>query len=1023
MKRKVLLSTLFLILHFTVALAQQVTISGQVLDEKSEPLIGATINIEGTTNAVITDLEGKFTIKVLPSEKLVISYLGYKPKTITIGKNRRFDIILDPSVTEMDEVVVVGYGSQRKSDIATAVASVNIKDIVNSSSTQTLQALQGKISGVQIIPTDGSLSSGMTFRIRGVNSVTGGTQPLFVIDGVPMPTQQITNEDTETVNNPLLGLNPNDIESMEILKDAAAAAIYGAKGANGVVIITTKRGTASTKPKFTFSLTGGLDMNPHIPLEVLSPEEYAKKMLDYGTYDSPNLINFWQNVVDNKGWNDPSVHKWMDEITQVAKKYEANASISGGTKGTTYMLSLGYLNNTGIIKRSAFDRFTSRLNLNQEVDSKINIGINLSYSTSKDKNPVSDWSQSGVILNALQISPFLFYPGLADIMNYSNINIMSPLVAVDQVDINNRYSELNGNIYFNYKILKDLTFSTSTSYRQYSMDQNKLWGSDTWYGQSERGRMEISNREENSWVYEARLQYAKSIKKHSFSLMGAFEASKWSMKDVYNKATNFEDMAVGIWGIDKGLVTYAPKYMYDSSQMVSFISRGTYTFDNKYVLNASLRIDGSSKFGANNKYGYFPAVSVAWRASEEEFIKKYDFISNLRVRTSFGMTGNNQIPSYQSLSQLENNKVVMNGNMVEIGRYPSNVTNNDLKWESQKQYNVGFDFGVLDNRFSITADFYYKRIDDMSLQVNIPSTSGYTKAWKNAGSMENKGMEFAINANWFQGDFSWSTDFNISFYKNKILSLDKGQYQQFYDRGINAKITSDVLLRVGMPVGIYYGYISDGTYNNDTEIINGYPGPNLGLGQLKVVDVNKDGVIDSNDRTPIADVNPKHTGGIGNTFSYKGFDLYAFFRWSYGNDVVNGNAYYLVGTTSINNILKSVYKDVWSTKTPENNYPLYGRGTWGESVLRSDLVEDGSFLRLQTLSLGYNFPTKVTRKMGLSKMRVAVIGTNLWLWTRYSGFDPEANTGYGTVARLAPGLDMSPYPRPRSFSLSIELGF
>lgn len=1010
-------------LHMTVVLAQQVTISGQVLDEKSEPLIGATINIEGTTNAVITDLEGKFTIKVLPSEKLVISYLGYKPKTIAIGKNRRFDIILDPSVTEMDEVVVVGYGSQRKSDIATAVASVNIKDIAKSSSTQTLQALQGKISGVQIIPTDGSLSSGMTFRIRGVNSVTGGTQPLFVIDGVPMPTQQITNEDTETVNNPLLGLNPNDIESMEILKDAAAAAIYGAKGANGVVIITTKRGTASTKPKFTFSLTGGLDMNPHIPLEVLSPEEYAKKMLDYGTYDSPNLINFWQNVVDNKGWNDPSVHKWMDEITQVAKKYETNASISGGTKGTTYMLSLGYLNNTGIIKRSAFDRFTSRLNLNQEVNSKINIGINLSYSTSKDKNPVSDWSQSGVILNALQISPFLFYPGLADIMNYSNINIMSPLVAVDQVDINNRYSELNGNIYFNYKILKDLTFSTSASYRQYSMDQNKLWGSDTWYGQSERGRMEISNREENSWVYEARLQYAKSIKKHSFSLMGAFEASKWSMKDVYNKATNFEDMAVGIWGIDKGLVTYAPKYMYDSSQMVSFISRGTYTFDNKYVLNASLRVDGSSKFGANNKYGYFPAVSVAWRASEEEFIKKYDFISNLRVRTSFGMTGNNQIPSYQSLSQLENNKVVMNGNMVEIGRYPSNVTNDDLKWESQKQYNVGFDFGVLDNRFSITADFYYKRIDDMLLQVNIPSTSGYTKAWKNAGSMENKGMEFAINANWFQGDFSWSTDFNISFYKNKILSLDKGQYQQFYDRGINAKITSDVLLRVGMPVGIYYGYISDGTYNNDTEIINGYPGPNLGLGQLKAVDVNKDGVIDSNDRTPIADVNPKHTGGIGNTFSYKGFDLYAFFRWSYGNDVVNGNAYYLVGTTSINNILKSVYKDVWSTQTPENNYPLYGRGTWGESVLRSDLVEDGSFLRLQTLSLGYNFPTKVTRKMGLSKMRVAVTGTNLWLWTRYSGFDPEANTGYGTVARLAPGLDMSPYPRPRSFSLSIELGF
>lgn len=1023
MKRKILLAMLLLMLYTPLALAQQISVSGQVLDEEGKPLIGATVNVEGTSNATITDLEGTFTLKVLPSDKIVISYLGYKPKTITIGKNRRFHVTLEPSITEMDEVVVVGYGSQRKSDIATAVASVNIKDIAKSSSTQTLQALQGKISGVQIIPTDGSLSSGMTFRIRGVNSITGGTQPLFVIDGVPMPTQQITNEDTETVNNPLLGLNPNDIESMEILKDAAAAAIYGAKGANGVVIITTKRGVASTKPKFSFSLTGGLDMNPNIPLEVLSPEEYARKMLDYGTYDSPNLINFWQNVVDNKGWKDPSVHKWMDEITQVAKKYEANASISGGTKGTNYMVSLGYLNNTGIIKRSAFDRFTSRLNLNQEVGSKINIGINLSYSSSKDKNPVSDWSQSGIVLNALQISPFLFYPGLADIMNYSNVNIMSPVVAVEQVDINNKYSELNGNIYFNYKILNDLTFSTSASYRTYSMDQNKLWGADTWYGQSERGRMELSTRKENSWVYEARLQYAKNIQKHSFSLMGAFEASKWWMKDIYNKSTNFEDMAAGIWGIDKGLVTYAPKYTYDANQMASFISRATYTFDNKYILNASLRVDGSSKFGINNKYGYFPAVSLAWRASEEEFIKKIDFISNLRIRTSCGMTGNNQIPSYQSLSQLANNKVVMNGNTVEIGRYPSNVTNDDLKWESQKQYNVGFDFGVLDNRFSITADFYYKKIDDMLLQVNIPSTSGYTQAWKNAGSMENKGMEFAINANWFKGTFSWSTDFNISFYKNKILSLDKGQYQQFYDRGINAKITSDVLLRVGMPVGIYYGYISDGVYNNETEVINGYPGANLSLGQLKVVDVNKDGVIDSNDRTPIADVNPIHTGGIGNTFSYKGFDLYAFFRWSYGNDVVNGNAYYLVGTTSINNILKSVYKDVWSSNTPTNNYPLYGRGTWGESVLRSDLIEDGSFLRLQTLSLGYNFPTKVTGKMGLSKMRIALTGSNLWLWTRYSGFDPEANTGYGTVARLAPGLDMSPYPRPRSFSFSIELGF
>ncbi|MDL2212574.1 TonB-dependent receptor [Bacteroides sp. OttesenSCG-928-D19] len=1023
MKRKILLMMLSVMLGVTAAHAQQVNVTGLVLDEMNEPLIGATVTVEGSTNGTVANAEGHFTIQAKPTDKLVINYLGYKTKTITVGNNKRFEINLEPASTQIDEVVVLGYGTQRKSDISTAVASVNMKDITQSGSTQTLQALQGKVSGVQIIPTDGSLASGMTFRIRGVNSITGGTQPLFVIDGVPMPAQQITNSSTETANNPLLGLNPNDIESMEILKDAAAAAIYGANGSNGVVIITTKQGKASSKPKFSFNYTGGIDVCPDIPMKVLSPETYATKQLNYATFESPNLINFWQGVIDNKGWNDPSVHTWLDEITRTAQKHEMNASMSGGSKGTNYMLSVGYLNNAGIINRSTSDRFTSRLNLNQEIGSKINVGVNLSYSTFKDKNPISDWSQSGVILNALQISPFLFYPGLSDIMNYSNINVMSPLVAVEQVDIKNTYNELNAHAYFNYEIMKGLVFNTNASVRKYSVDQTRFYGPDTWYGQSEKGRMELDNRDETSWVYEARLQYSKDIKKNYFSIMGAFEAIKWSMSDIYNKATNFEDTALGIWGIGQGLVAYAPQYTYDGNQTASFISRGTYTYDNKYILNASLRVDGSSKFGKNNKYGYFPAVSLAWRASEEKFIKQFDFISNMRVRTSFGMTGNNQIPSYQSMSQLASNKVVMNGNQVEIGRYPSNVANDDLKWESQKQYNVGLDFGIFDNRFSLTADFYYKRIDDMLLQVNIPSTSGYTQAWKNVGSMYNKGMEFSVNANWLTGAFKWSTDFNISFYKNKILSLDEGQYQQFYNRGINAKITSDVLLRVGMPVGIYYGYISDGVYNNENEVINGYPGSNLALGQLKVVDVNHDGKIDANDRVPIADVNPIHTGGIGNTFSYKGFDLYAFFRWSYGNDVINGNAYYLAGTRSLNNILTTVYDNVWSEANPTNNFPLFGSGTWDESVFRSDLVEDGSFLRLQTLSLGYNLPARITQKIGFSKMRVAVTGTNLFLWTRYSGFDPEANTGWGTVARLAPGLDMSPYPKTRSFSLSVELGF
>ncbi|MCC8176121.1 MAG: TonB-dependent receptor [Bacteroidales bacterium] len=1017
---------LLVIIFFSAVAAlqgQNVTISGKVIDETGETLPGAAITVEGTKTTVVSDNDGQFTVSARVGDKLKVSYVGYRPKEVEItSADKSLTVVMDPASNVMDEVVVVGYGSQKKSDIATAISSVNMEELAKTGSTQTLEALQGKVSGLQIMQSDGSLSGSVQFRMRGVNSITGGTQPLFVIDGVPMPIME-AGESSDVSNNPLLGLNPSDIESIEVLKDAAAAAIYGAKGSNGVVLITTKKGEANTKPKFTIQLTGGIDFKPTNKLKVLSPEEYAHKMLNYGTYGTQNVIDFWQNVIDTEGWNDPSVHNWLDEILQTAKKYEINAQVSGGSGGTNYMFSASYMNNTGLIRRSKFDRFTSRLNLQQTVSNNVSFGTNLSFSTSKDHNPTSDWSQSGIMLNALQRSPFLYYPGFSDIMNYNNVNIMSPLVAVEQVDINNRYDELNGNLWLSWNIINGLNFTTSGSYRRYQVRSTREWGDDTWFGQSEQGRMEVGNREENSWVWEARLQYNRTIGPHAFTVMGAFEASKWWMNYLYDYATNYEDMSNGIYGINSALVAYAPTYTYDSNKMLSWIGRATYSYDNRYILNASIRADGSSKFGKNNKWGYFPAVSLAWRASQEEFLRDVDFIDNLRLRASFGMTGNNQIPSYQSLSQLATNKVVYNGSTVEIGRYSTNMTNNDLKWESQKQYNVGFDIAIWRNRLQLTGDLYYKRVDDMLLNVNIPSTSGYESAWKNAGSLENKGLELQLTANWLRGDFTWTTDFNISMYRNKILKLDTDQFQQFYDRGLNSKITSDVVLRVGEPVGVYYGYLTDGVYNNDNEIANGYPGSNLSLGELKVVDVNGDGIIDSNDRVPIANVNPKHTGGIGNTFTWKGFDLYFFFMWSYGNDVINGNAYYLQGSTSINNIMESIYGKVWNTDATDQNFPLSGAGTWSEGVMRSDLVEDGSFLRLQTLSLGYTFPTKWIRPINLSKLRVVLTASNLWTWTKYSGFDPEANTGWGTITRIAPGLDMSPYPRPRSVSLSFEVGF
>lgn len=1021
MKTKKILTALLLAYGVGVN-AQQLFVKGRVLDNNGEPLPGASISLKNEKKGVVADIDGNFSIQADLNSTLVVSFVGFNSKEIKVKNNKPLEVYLQGMV--LDEVVVVGYGTQRRSDITSAVSSVNMSDLKNSGAAQTLEAIQGKISGVQILSNDGSMTSGLQFRIRGVNSITGGTQPLFVIDGVPQPVQQVTNASNEVSSNPLLGLNPNDIESMEVLKDASAAAIYGADGSNGVVIITTKKGKASSKPNFDLSLKTGLDVCSDNHLEVLSPEMYARKMMTHATFGNENSIAYWQDIFDNKGWNNKDyIHTWLDDILQTSEKYDLNASLSGGTKGMTYMLSLGYISSKGIIKKSDFNRFTGRLNLTQELTKKAKLYTNLSYSKSDDVNPITDWSQNGIFLGALKTSPFLYYPGFAEAQNWDNIDDLSPLNAVNDRDLKNSYQEINASIGFEYKIIDGLNFNTSYSVRQNTKDFTSNWGPKTWFGKSEQGRMELGNEKADFWVYEARLQYSKLIKKHYFSVMGAYEAKKWKQNKMSVYTTNFEDTLLGIYGIKEGLVPHSPDYTYDTNSTLSLLGRLTYTYNDKYVFNATFRRDGSSHFGENNRFGNFPSISAAWRVNQENFMKDLKFISNLRPRISFGITGNNQIPSYQALSKLYSNKAVFDDSVTEVGRIPGSVANNDLKWESSKQFNVGLDLSFFNDRLSFVADWYYKKVSDMLLEVNIPSTSGFKKAWKNSGEMENKGFELSMNSVILEKPFRWNVDFNISFNKNKVLSLGDNQYQQFFTRGINEKINNDVLLRVGYPVGIYYGYIADGVYNNESEVLNGYDGSNKQIGQLKVVDVNKDGKIDQADRVPIANVNPIHTGGLGSTMSYKGFELYAFFRWSYGNDVINGNARYLVGSTSINNILTSVYGNVWDVTTPDNNYPVYGSGKWGETVFHSELVEDGSFLKLQTLTLAYNFPESILKKIHMKNLKLSLTGTNLFTWTRYSGFDVEANTGWGTVAKLAPGLDMSPYPRAKSYMLSLNMNF
>lgn len=1003
---------------FLSSFGQVKKVSGTIKDDTGEGLPGVTILIQGTNKGAVTDVDGKFSMSVDPKNVLVISYVGCKTKKVNVGSKTNFDIMLESDSELLDDVVVIGYGSQKRSDISTAVASVNMQDVQKSGNSQALEALQGKISGVQIISNDGSPAGGMTFRIRGTNSLTGGTQPLFVIDGVPQPIS--TNQETQATSNPLSFLNLKDIESMEVLKDASAAAIYGADGSNGVVLITTKKGQAG-KPKINVDVKFGIDDCPSPLVEMLSPKEYAEMQIYRASLGTKTDVEKWQDILDTGKYADRNyAHDWMDEILQKAYKTDVNASMSGGSETQTYMFSVGYYNTDGLLKNSKYRRFTSRLNLSQKFGKKITLSANLSYANTKENNPINDWSQTGVFLKAMNTNPFLGYVS-ADDTESDNYMSLSPLVYVDERDLEKQKDDISGKLNFEYKINNDFTFNTSYALRKGINKATSFWGPNTWFGKSEQGRIEFNYGDELNWTYEARLNYNKRIKKHNFGAMLAYEAKQMKENRFYSKTTNFEDTTLGIYGVSGGVVTFAPQYQYGDNATLSFIGRANYSYDNRYVFTASVRRDGSSKFGKNNKYANFPALSAAWRVNEEKFMKNIEWISSLKARASFGVTGNNQFPSYQSLSSLYSTKVSFDNGTVEQVKFVGNISNDDLKWESSKQYNFGLDFSVFNNRLTFTADYYYKRIDDMLMEVNLPATSGYATAWKNAGAMENKGLELSLNAVVLSGPLRWTSDFNISFNKNKVLELDEGQYSRYFTR----KFSNDVLLRVGQPVGIYYGYIKDGIYNSEQEILNSPQDATARLGSTKFKDLNRDGIIDQNDRSIIANVNPIHTGGWGNTFSYKNFDLYAFFRWSYGNDQINANMYELTSTIGAGskNLLKSSYYNAWTADKPHNNSTGFVYNDAGLRSMTSEAVEDGSYLRLATLSLSYTFPAKIIKRLGLSNLKLTATGSNLWLLTRYSGFDPEANTGWGTVARLSPGYDQSPYPRPRSFMFSIDLGF
>ncbi|PWD99495.1 SusC/RagA family TonB-linked outer membrane protein [Marinilabilia rubra] len=1005
------------------AYSQERVVTGRVIDkENQEPIPGVSIVIEGTSTGTITDMDGNYSLEVDgPDTKMTFSFIGFEAQTVEVGTQQQIDISLRPDIVDLDEVVVVGYGTMKKRDLTGAVASVKGSSMDKGSPVSMQSALAGRVAGVQVTQTDNGPGAGVKVLIRGGSTLTGGNQPLYVIDGFP-----IVPDDSNPNQNPLADLNPNDIESMEILKDASSTAIYGAEGANGVIIITTKLGKAG-RPSIDVNYSYGLSEMTNVP-NILSPDEYLNWQIEKGPitqfYDPTVYTGAWQQIKDS---GQPG-NVWIDRITRQGETHKADVSFSGGSEGMQYRLSGSYLGQEGVLQNSDFERFNLNANLEQEIGKRIKIGASLKYSKAESNGMVNSWDESAVVKTAFQINPFMpedydidQIDEEAETYTWNNENV---LTYMDEVDISSATERMIGNMFFQYKIANGLNFYTSYGLNSFSDDSHEFYPSSVRRGYRVGGFANFRNRKMLNTAYQARFNFNKRVNDHSFNVTTVFEAKKFEMTDKRFGAEGFEDESRGVYDLSSVVTPYFPSNIYSDNSMMSYMGRLGYNYKGKYLLTASFRADGSSKFGENNKWGYFPSAAIGWLASEEGFIKDLNTFDLLKLRLSYGVTGNNQIPTYQSLANLSTEKYVFDES-VYVGMVPGRIANPDLKWETTQQYNVGMDLGFFKNRLLVTAEAYYKETNDLLLEVQLPNTSGFNTAIQNVGSISNKGFELAINTvNIDNKDFKWTTAFTYSLNRSEVLDLGERD-EMFFSRKFYHKIEDEVVIRVGEPVGRFYGYIEDEVLNSENEIANS---PDMVMlenevGQVKLKDVNGDGVVTPADKVLIGNTTPDFIGGLNNEFNYKNFDLSFFLRWSYGNDVINGNVSFLDRVGRGNwNTLQGYADHAYSPLNPEGTVHGSVPDTYS-NLMRSSYVEDGSFLKCDYITLGYTLPKPILTRVNVNKLRVFARVDNPFMITRYSWYDPEVSTGWGTVAKVGPGVDLGSYPRSTTYTLGASISF
>jgi TonB-linked SusC/RagA family outer membrane protein len=965
------------LLVFGSTWAQDGQISGTVFDANTNlPLPGANVLVENSNRGTQTDFDGNFTLPASAGETLVVSFLGYLPKEILLEGQNNIQIALAEDKQALGEVVVVGYGSQQKRDITGSVSTVDEEAFDDRPNTQVGALIQGKAAGVQVVSGSGKPSSGFSIRIRGTNSINASSEPLYVVDGVP-------TTDTRS-------LNPADIENISILKDAASAAIYGAQGANGVVLITTKKGSTG-KPRLSFDTYVGVSQVWNT-LPVLNSEQYRDLMTELGRNTD------WSQYTENTDWQNVIFEDGLSTNYQL--------SMSGKNEGTSYYLSGGYTKQEGAVRSAEMERYNFKINFSQEVTDWLEMGTNIAYTHYSDVDVTDNTSvnSGGVLLGVLSTPPNIgIYNPDGTFTSNPFQDWENPVASTDGAQRGYVNQRLLGNVYAEIKFFEDLTFKSnigtdySSAHYDYFLDPFR-----TSYGRAMKGIGRYNTNLMNYYIFDNTLNYTARFGNHNIeALVGSvYQKYKWENSNLERR--NFASDQITTPNAGSELIAASADKAEKAN--ASFLARLNYNFNDKYLLTANFRADGSSNFGPGERWGYFPSFSAGWRISNEAFLENSKTISDLKLRAGWGIVGNDQIGNYAYFGRVGSGGNYPIGGIVMPGTYPASIENGNLKWEESEQVNVGLDISFLKNRISFTADAYLKNTRDLLLNAPLPRSTGFDNAIQNIGQLRNKGLEFQVNSFNTQGAFEWQTNLNISFNRNEVVDI-VGQEILLDNIAGRGEVS---LVREGESLGSFYGYIWGGVdpETGDAYYINNEGEPTFSPS--------------AEDRTIIGNANPDFIYGMTNTFSYKNFGLSIFLQGSQGNDIFNATRIETEGMTDSKN-QSAVVLDRWREPGDITDIPRAVAGSTDNSRLSTRFVEDGSYLRMKALTLSYNLPESLIKRANMQHIKLYATGENLFTITDYSGFDPEVNAFGGSNTTM--GVDYGTYPQTRNLILGLNLSF